>query len=51
MPDRDSVQPPKKAYPPLYERILPVAMVLIGLAILVVLLIIFLVALGLIPGS
>jgi len=44
-------QPSPRHYPPLYERIVPIALALIGLAIIVVLLIIFGVALGLVPGS
>jgi len=51
MPDKGPEKRPKREYPPLYERLVPVALVLIALAIIVVLFIIFSVALGLFPGS
>jgi hypothetical protein len=51
MSDRKPKEPSTRTYPPLYEKIVPIALVLIGLAILVVLAIILGVALGLIPGS
>jgi hypothetical protein len=51
MSDKEPKQQPRREYPPLFERIVPVALVLIGLAIIVVLVIIFGVALGLFPGS
>ena len=51
MSDKDLKQQPSREYPPLFERIVPIALVLIGLAIIVLLAIIFGVALGLFPGS
>jgi hypothetical protein len=51
MSDKDREQQPSREYPPLYERIVPIALALIALAIIVVLVIIFGVALGLFPGS
>ena len=47
MSDTDPERPPKRQYPPVYEKIIPIALVLIALAILIVLVIIFSVALGL----
>ena len=41
---------PKRRYPPIYEKIVPIALGLIALAIVVLLLIIVGVALGLFPG-
>jgi hypothetical protein len=51
MSDKDEKDTPKRQYPPVYEKLVPVAMVLIGIAILIVLLIAISVALGLFPGS
>ena len=51
MPEEAPEQRPKRHYPPLFERLVPIALVLIALAILIVLIIIFGVALGLVPGS
>ena len=41
----------ERRYPPLWERIVPISLVVIGVAVAVVLLIILSVALGLFPGS
>jgi hypothetical protein len=41
----------RRRYPPLYERLVPIAMVLIGLAIIVILLIIIAVVMGFVPGN
>jgi hypothetical protein len=41
---------PKRGYPPVYERAVPIALGIIGLFIIVLLIIIFGVALGLFPG-
>jgi hypothetical protein len=49
MSDRDSRPRPKRQYPPVYEKIIPIALVLIALAIVIVFAIIFGVALGLFP--
>ena len=51
MSDKDAKKPSKREYPPLYEKIVPVALALIAIAILIVLLIAISVALGLFPGS
>lgn len=51
MSDQAPRQQPKRQYPPIYERIVPIALAVIALAIVVVLIIIFGVALGLFPGS
>jgi hypothetical protein len=51
MSDEDVKNTPRRQYPPVYEKIVPVAMVLIAIAILIVLLIAISVALGLFPGS
>jgi hypothetical protein len=49
MSDRNTERPPKRQYPPVYEKVVPIALVLIALAIAIVLVIIFGVALGLFP--
>ena len=41
----------KRQYPPLYEKIVPIALVVLALAILALLIISFAVALGLFPGG
>lgn len=51
MSTKDSKEKPKRQYPPFYEKIVPIALALIALAIIIVLLIIFGVVLGLFPGS
>ena len=45
-----SIQKPKRQYPAFYEKVVPIALGLIGLATVVLLFIIFGVALGLFPG-
>lgn len=42
--------PPKRQYPPLYEKVVPIALGIVVFAIFALLLIIFGVALGLFPG-
>jgi hypothetical protein len=49
MSDKDPKPRPKRQYPPVYEKIIPIALMLIALAIVIVLVIIFGVALGLFP--
>ena len=44
-------KPPKRQYPPLYEKLVPIALGIILALIIVLLLIIFGAALGLFPGS
>jgi hypothetical protein len=51
MPTKSPKQQPRRQYPALYERIVPIALALIALAIIIVLIIIFGVVLGLFPGS
>ena len=50
MSEKAPKQKPGRQYPPLYERIVPIALALIGLAILVVLVVILGVFLGVLPG-
>lgn len=50
-PESDKGVPPKRQYPAAYERAVPVVLTLITLAILVLLGIILVVALGLYPGA
>lgn len=47
----DKGHPPKRQYPGFYERLVPVALGIIALAILVIILVIFGVALGLFPAG
>lgn len=47
----DSKGPPKRQYPPLYEKAVPIALGIVAFAIVTLLLIIFGVALGLFPGA
>ncbi len=42
---------PKRQYPPVYERLVPIGLALIALVIVVLLAIIVAVALGLLPGA
>ncbi|MEN8097915.1 MAG: hypothetical protein ABFQ89_02460 [Chloroflexota bacterium] len=51
MSHREIKNKPKRHYPPLYEKIIPIALTLIASAIIVVLIIIFSVVLGVFPGS
>lgn len=51
MSEQNSEHKPRRQYPPLYERIVPIALAVIAIAIIIVLIIIFGVALGLFPGS
>jgi hypothetical protein len=47
----DSKGPPKRQYPHLYERAVPIALGIVVFAIVILLLIIFGVVLGLFPGA
>ena len=49
MSGKGSKRPAKRQYPPVYEKIIPLALVLIALAIVIVLIVIFGVVLGLFP--
>jgi hypothetical protein len=51
MSDKGTKKTSRREYPPVYEKIVPVALALIAIAILVVLLIAISAALGLFPGS
>jgi hypothetical protein len=50
MTDRDREPSPKRRYPAVYERLVPVALVIIAAIVLILLAIIFSVALGFFPG-
>ena len=50
MNDKDNHTPPKRQYPPFYEKAVPIALGVIAITIVVLLLIIIGVALGLFPG-
>jgi hypothetical protein len=49
--DENRHAPPKRQYPPFYEKVVPIALGIIALTIVVLLLIIVCVALGLFPGA
>ena len=51
MHDHDKHTPPKRQYPPFYEKFVPIALGIIAIIIVVLLLIIFAVVLGLFPGA
>lgn len=51
MDDKDKREQPARRYPRFYERLVPIALAIIGLAVLVLSLIIVGVALGLLPGG
>lgn len=51
MPDKKPQNTKRREYPPLYEKMVPIALGIIGLAVAAILVIILLVVLGLIPGS
>jgi hypothetical protein len=51
MDDRKNKPPPKREYPPLYEKIIPIAVGIIVFAILVLLLVIVGVVTGLLPWA
>jgi hypothetical protein len=48
---QDKKKSTQRQYPPLYEKVVPIALVLIGLAIVVILVIILAVAFGIFPAS
>ncbi len=50
MPDENS-SPPKRRYPPVYEKIIPIALGVIVVAIVVLLLVIVGVLAGVLPGA
>jgi hypothetical protein len=51
VPDQDRQTPPKREYPPFYEKAVPLALGIIAIVIVILLLIILGVALGLFPGA
>lgn len=51
MDEKDDHTPPKRRYPPLYEKAVPIALGIIAVVIVVLLLVILGVALGLFPGA
>jgi hypothetical protein len=51
MHDKDNQTPPKRQYPPFYEKVVPIVLGIIAIAIIILLLIIIGVALGLFPGA
>jgi hypothetical protein len=48
---KDDKEPRRRQYPPLYEKAVPVALVIIGIVIVVLVLVIFGVILGVFPGA
>jgi hypothetical protein len=50
MYDENNQSPPKRQYPPFYEKAVPIALGIIAVVIVVLLLVIIGVALGLFPG-
>jgi hypothetical protein len=48
---KDDTPPTKRQYPPLYERIIPIALIIIAIAIAILLLITVGVVVGVFPGS
>jgi hypothetical protein len=50
-PDRDNDATTQRRYPRVYEKIVPVALGLIAIAIILLLIVIFAVALGLFPAG
>jgi len=48
---QDKKKPAQRQYPPIYEKVVPIALVLIGLAVVVILVIILAVAFGIFPAS
>ena len=51
MDDKDTRTPPKRQYPPFYEKAVPIAIGIIVVVIVILLIIIVGVALGLFPGA
>jgi hypothetical protein len=51
MHDQNDGTPPRRQYPPFYEKAVPIALGLIIVAIIVLMVIVVLVALGLFPGT
>jgi hypothetical protein len=51
MSERQGREPEKRQYPPIYEKVVPIALGILVLLVVIVLLIAFSVILGLFPGS
>jgi hypothetical protein len=51
MDEKDNQVPPKRQYPPFYEKAVPIALGIIVIVIVVLLIIIVVVALGMLPGA
>jgi hypothetical protein len=51
MSKHPDARPRKRRYPPVYERLVPIALGIIAVVIVILLLIILSVALGLFPGT
>jgi hypothetical protein len=51
MQDRDPKTRPKREYPPFYERVVPIALLIIVVAIAILLIVVLGVLLGLFPGA
>jgi hypothetical protein len=51
MDEKDNQTPPKRQYPPFYEKAVPIALGIIAIVILALLIIIVGLALGLLPGA
>ena len=51
MSDHENRTPPKRQYPPFYEKVVPIALAIIVIVIVILLVIILGVALGLFPGA
>ena len=49
MPEKST--PPKRQYPPFYEKFVPIALGIIVVIILILLLVVFSVVLGIFPGA
>jgi hypothetical protein len=47
----DNLQPPKRRYPAFWEKAVPIALTVIVLAIVLLLVVVFAVATGLLPGA
>jgi hypothetical protein len=51
MDEKNNQMPPKRQYPPFYEKAVPIALGIIVIVIVVLLIIIVVVALGMLPGA
>ena len=51
MPKTEKAAPGKREYPGVYEKVIPIFLGIIGIAILILVIIALLVALGIFPGS